>query len=153
MFLPTISDLTEQQGQLLWTVLAFLRGYRDDGLLRTSDADVQDMAEALASTFETAAKGLIYEHRPGSLAAQRLAAEIRPFLSRLAENGAPSDRDLAAVFRSIAAGARDARKALPGDDTAYLELVRRMIVPSATTPGLAREAGGAEATGSLLIRP
>ncbi len=152
VLLPTLRDLTEQQGELMWNLLTFLRGHRDDGLLRTTDPDVQDMAEAFAGTYETAASGLIYERRPSSLPAQRLAAEMKAFLSELSEEGRPPrDRDLAAVFRAIAAGAREARKTLPGGDTAYLELVRRMIVPSQAGPR--GDERVVTPTGPVLIRP
>jgi hypothetical protein len=154
MFLPTVRELTEQQSDLMWTVLAFLRGRRGDALLRTTDADVQDMAEALAGTFETAASGLIYERRPSSLPAQRLATDLRSFLSQMPESRAPRDRDLAIVFRAIAQGAREARKTLAGGETAYLGLIRRLIVPSpeAAASGEPDEPPVAPA-GSVLIRP
>jgi class 3 adenylate cyclase len=41
-----------------------------------NDDDVADAAGALAATFETAARGVIYEHAPESLVARRLADDL-----------------------------------------------------------------------------
>jgi len=152
-FLPSVRDLTEPQAELLWRVLAFLREYRGDGFMRTTDADVEAAASALASTHETAARGLIYEHQANSLPAQRLAGELKEFLAHVAgDRGSALDRDLAAVFRAVERGARDARKTLPGLDTAYLALVRRLVTP----PDARRDqpqTGLIQQGGSLLVRP
>ena len=153
-FVPTVRDLSEEQTRLMSLVLGFLRDYRGDALLRTTDADVEAAAAALAATHETAARGLIYEQRPSSLAARRLAADLKLLVSRIGGNrGSSLDRDLAAVFRAVERGARETRKTLAGGDTAYLALLRRLIV------GAEQQGAGAPGTdlfhqgGSVLIRP
>ncbi len=152
VFLPTVRDLTEQQAELMWHLMAFLREYRGDGFMKTTDVDVEGAAAALAATHETAARGLIYEQQPSSLPAQRLAADVKAFLAAATQRGSSLDRDLAVVFRAIERGARDARKTIAGGDTAYLELVRRLIVPS-DTPRAALPTGLIQQGGSLLVRP
>ena len=153
-FLPAVRDLTEAQAELMWRVLAFLREYRGDELTRTTDTDVETAASALAATHETAARGLIYEQQPNSLPAQRLAAAFKGFLAEIAgSRGSSLDRDLAAIFRAVERGARDARKTLPGGDTAYLALVRRLIVPSDGSRDPAASSGLIQQGGSLLVRP
>jgi hypothetical protein len=153
-FLPVVRDLTEPQAELMWRVLAFLREYPGDGWMRTTDTDVEAAASALAATHETAARGLIYEQQPNSLPAQRLAGDLRGFLAQVAgDRGSAFDRDLAAVFRAVERGAREARKTLPGGDTAYLALVHRLIVPSDTPRDQLPRTGLIQQGGSVLVRP
>lgn len=131
VFLPAVQDLSERQSELMWQLLGFLRDYRGDALLRTTDADIEAAAVAVAATHETAARGLIYQQRPDALPAQRLAADLEAFISRMPGDHVSSlDRDLAAALRAIERGVRHARKSLNGGDTAYQALVRRLIVPS-----------------------
>ncbi len=142
VFLPAIRDLTERQGELLWPVAAFVRDYRGDGLLKTTDEDIEAAAAALAATHETAARGLIYEQRPGTLPAQRLAAEMTAFVSKIPGDRVSSfDRDLAAVFRAVERSAREARKALGGDG-AYQALLRRLLLPAREGSDQQPPAGG-----------
>jgi hypothetical protein len=155
MFLPTVRDLTEPQADLLRQVLSFIRMYRGDALMKTIDADVEAAASALAATYDTAARGLIYEQRPNTLPAQRLAGDLKMFVSKAGgDRGTSLDRDLATVFHAVEVGARDAQKTLPGKDSAYLELIRRLIVPG-DPPGHddASATGSPGQGGSLLVRP
>src|SRR5690242_11339232 len=57
-------DLNRRQGELLFTVLMFLDRYEPPELQPIVDDDVAETAAALASTFETASRGVIYQHRP-----------------------------------------------------------------------------------------
>jgi len=153
VFLPTVRDLSDRQAELLWQIAGFVRHYEGDGLLRTTDLDVEAAAAALAATHETAARGLIYEQRPSSLAAQQFASGLNLFISKIPGDRVSSfDRDLAAVLRAIERGARDAHKAL-GGDSAYRGLLRRLIVLSQDKPDSAPPTGVVERGGSLLVRP
>src|SRR3989338_95475 len=65
--LPAIRQLTERQYELFFLFHAAIERYTPgvfiaDGSTRLVDADVADAAAALASTLETAARGVIYEH-------------------------------------------------------------------------------------------
>ena len=51
------------------------------------DADVADAAGALAATYETSARGVIYEHQTQSLPAERLRSELRAALMELGREG------------------------------------------------------------------
>ncbi|MGE5360199.1 MAG: hypothetical protein ACM3NQ_14375 [Bacteroidales bacterium] len=162
MFIPTVRDLDAPQEELMSRLLMFLRNYRGDGLLRLADDDVQAAAAAMAVTFETAAKGLIYEERTNSLPAQRLIADLKAVVQQLTQDaaakGSAFERNLAVVFRAIEKGARDARKSLPGGSFAYLDLLRRLIVPVAPdehgpNEGASTPAGPVQPGGSLLVRP
>ncbi len=155
VFMPTVRDLSERQAELLWQILSFVRDYRGDVLLKTTDADVEAAAAALAATHETAARGLIYEQRPNSLPAQRLASDIAAFIAQAGEERPTSlDRDLAAVFHAIERGAHEAGKTLAGGDTAYLSLLRRVLLPGPPQQSAPTAAARApEQPPSLLIRP
>ena len=113
---PTIRDLTERQQQLFFLLLGVIRAQADDPLRPIIDADVADAAGALAATYETSARGVIYEHQTQSLPAQRLVSGAagrtgghrpRRAAARLVEREAPH------ALRAIERGVR-AVAALPG---------------------------------------
>ena len=85
--LPTIRHLTERQSQLFFLFQSVIARHKPDALMRTVDSDVVDAAGALAATFETAARGVIYEHRPGSLSAERLTSGLKPVLAEAGQTG------------------------------------------------------------------
>jgi hypothetical protein len=161
MFIPTVRDLNQRQEEVMSNVLMVLRGHRGDPLVPTTDDDVQAAAAALAATYETAARGLIYEERPASLPAQRLVADLQAWLAELLRDGTLPHGDVAVVFRAVERGARDARKTLAGGTSAYLKLLTRLIaatpadggegMPAERRPGAAPMAD--QPHGSLIIRP
>ena len=75
--------LSERESDLYWAVLTFIAGVRSDPPIKLIDADLAEGAASLAATYETANRGLIYEHRPQSLAAQRLVRDLKAFLAQL----------------------------------------------------------------------
>ncbi len=96
--------LSEGQADLFWRVLSMVAGYSADPLLKLADLDLAEAAASVAATLETADRGVIYEHRPPSLPAQRLANEIKGVLSsakeRLEGTGAArAERDAVVVLR------------------------------------------------------
>ena len=96
-----------------------------------NDDVVRDTAQALAATYETASKGIIYEHRPSSLPAGRLARELKGLLEgKDGQDPVANERDLVDVLRRVEQAATDARKTLDGDTRAYLDLVGRLMRPS-----------------------
>lgn len=125
---PTLSGLTERQAELFFVLGTFLSGYRPEGFERLVDPDVADAAAALASTYETSLKGVIYEHRASSLPAQRLAADLGAFLTEIRQRaGSAFERDAAAALRRLEKGAREAAEAPGPDDRAYLDLLGRLM--------------------------
>ena len=70
-------DLSERQSELFFLIVTFLLELPTAGIEPLIDADVAEAAAALAATFETAARGVIYEHRATSLPAERLAIALR----------------------------------------------------------------------------
>ena len=75
-------DFNDRQSQIFVVIASFLLHYAPPDLHGVIDDDVAEAAAALASTFETASRGVIYEHRPASLPAERLATELRQVLDR-----------------------------------------------------------------------
>ena len=147
--LPTIRHLTERQYQLFFLMQTAIARHRPDGFARLHDSDVADAAAALASTLETASRGVIYEHRPQSAAAQSLVAALQTLTKQIREQGATVyDGETAIVLRAIEQGARTLDPS-GGSATAYLDLVGRLLQVTGTEP-----AGAAEATpASPLILP
>ena len=89
-------DLSERQSQLFFLVTSFLVGYQPPELQPLIDNDIAEAAAALAATLETSVRGVIYEHRPASLPAERLMNAIKPVLAEAGKSGGtPFDRDAA----------------------------------------------------------
>jgi len=116
------------------------------------DDDVAEGMGALAATFETASRGLIYDHRPASLPAERLTAALKPMLAEAGRStGTAFDRDAAVVLRRIETAARDIRAINREDRRAFLDLLGRIITRTAGGPGA--DAGTDPADHSSLILP
>src|SRR5262245_25956546 len=128
MLLPTIRELTERQYQLFFFLQTAIARHTPDGFARLNDDDVATAAGALAATFETAARGVIYEHAPDSPVAGRLANDLRTMLEDMRKQGAKVfDHEIAVVLRAIENGARETRRQSDGDPNAYLTLMGRLL--------------------------
>ena len=102
LLLPTLRELTERQHQLFFLLQTAIARHIPEGFARLSDDDVADAAGALASTFETAARGVIYEHAPESPVARRLAADLKAMLEEMRTQGAKVyEHETAVVLRAI----------------------------------------------------
>src|SRR5262249_54921450 len=105
-------------------------GGAPDGFLTPDllvDADVADAMGALAATYETAARGVLYEHRPTSLPAQRLLDALAPVLGKAGERGGSAfEREAAVVLRRVEAAARPPAGTATGRRV-FLDLVARVV--------------------------
>jgi hypothetical protein len=127
VLLPTVSHLTERQHQLFFLIHSVIARHKPDTLSRLLDDDVAEAASAVAATLETAGRGVLYEHTPASLPAQRLARDITSMLAEARAHGTRIyDGEAAIALRAIERGARDARKQANGE-TAYISLVARLL--------------------------
>jgi hypothetical protein len=127
VLLPTISHLTERQHQLFFLIHSVIARHKPEALSRLLDEDVAQAAAAVAATLETAGRGVLYEHTPASLPAQRLAKEITSMLAEVRAHGTKIyDGEVAIALRAIERGARDGQKQTAGD-TAYISLVGRLL--------------------------
>lgn len=121
-------DFSERQSQLFFLVTTFLAGYEAPEFQAPIDDDVAEAMSALAATFETASRGVIYDHRPASVLADRLATALKPRLAEAGEGaGAPFERDAAVVLRRMAEAIQDVRALDQGNRQAFLDLLRRVI--------------------------
>ena len=122
-----MQDLNDRQSQLFLLAASFLVNYEPPALQGVVDDDVTEAMGALAGTFETASRGVIYEHRPASLPAERLANALKPLLNEARGQGAGFDRDAAVVCRRIEAAAREAAQDSADNRRAFLDLLGRVI--------------------------
>jgi hypothetical protein len=121
-------DFTERQSQLFFLLTTFLVRYEPPELHAIIDDDVAEAATALASTYETASRGVIYEHRPASLPAERLAGALKPLLAEAGQGGGSSfERDAATVLRRACEAVHGLREQQPGQHRAFLDLLGRVI--------------------------
>jgi hypothetical protein len=121
-------DLGERQSQLFFMINSFLERYEPPEFQALVDDDVIDAMAALAATYETAARGVIYAHRPAALPADRLATALQPVIVEAGKHGGSAfDRDAAVVLRRIEATAREIRAADPSNRRAYIDLLGRVL--------------------------
>jgi len=133
-FLPRIAELTETQYRLLMLVQALVVQHAKNASPPPVDRDVAEAVASVAATLETAGKGIIYEHRPTAIYAQRIAEEIsaalRDLVTRAGADGARLERDAAKALRALERSAREAEKDLPEaarPDTSWLVWAARMF--------------------------
>lgn len=152
-----LHGLTGPQQRLTAMLLEYLAGDRPDapGLV---DADVEQAATALAQTYETASRGIVYEHAAGTAAGQRLALELKQLVETDRTNGARlSDHDTAGVLRRVEAGAHEARRALDDGDNerAWLAMLKRVWTSAAdgAERGPSGDAAGPSTPAGLILPP
>jgi hypothetical protein len=123
-----VRDFNDLQSRLFFVLTTFLLRYESPQLQPIIDDDVAEAAAAVAGTFETASRGVIYEHRPASLPADRLATAIKAMLGEAGKNAPASfDRDAAVVLRRIEQAVGEARPTDPANRRAWLDLMGRVI--------------------------
>ncbi len=131
-------DLNDQQLQLFLTLNAFLAAHPGDGLHPLIDDDVAEGMDALAGTYETAARGVIYEHQPASRTAERLVRDLKPMLVEARRGFVSSfETQAAVVLRRIADSVRELRREEPGNRRVYIDLARTVarVTAEATEAG------------------
>lgn len=153
LFASAVRDFSNRQSELFLLVTTFLGRYASPELQPLRDDDVVDASAALAATLETASRGVIYDHRPASVPAERLVSALKTLLAEAGGNGGSAfDRDAALVFRRV----EDMVRALRSGDGAsspgaFLELLKRVLPPG--DDSLGRGAAGASAEPPRLIVP
>jgi hypothetical protein len=153
-----VRDFSQRQSQLFFLIGAFLRSYQAPELQPLLDEDVAEAAAALAATFETAARGVIYEHRPASLSAERLMTELKPLLAEAGKGaGSSFERDAAVVLRRVTESVESVRPEgglEPANQRAFLSLVSRVMRPDPGASGQGNPENPANpANPSHLVNP
>jgi hypothetical protein len=153
VLVQSMRDFSERQSQLFFLINTFITGYQPSELQSLVDDDVAEAADALAATYETAARGVIYEHRPASLPAERLCVQLKPMLAEAGKGGGSAfERDAAVVLRRIAEAARELRAQNTNDARAYIELLAR-VMPKRSADDARGDRGASAAQAPRLILP
>jgi len=123
-----LRDLNARQSQLFFFIAALIARYKPSELESIVDEDVVQAAGTLAATYETAARGVIYEHRAPSIPAARLATALKAALAEAAGGGGSAfERDAAVILRRIEQAARRVNEAGPPNSRAFLALLDRVV--------------------------
>ena len=123
-------DLGERQSQLFLVINRFLQRYESPELQPLVDDDLVDALAALAGTYETAARGVIYVYRPAALTADRLATALTPVIAEAGKHGGSAfDRDAAVVLRRVEETVRQRKEAEPSNRRAYLDVLEGRVDP------------------------
>jgi hypothetical protein len=120
------------------------------------DVDVADAVAALAKTLETERRGIIYHHKATSLPGQRLESELKIALDKQRDDAkVPIDKDIVIALRRTEQAAKQAKEALTGTDTDYLELIERVVqdLASKSKPVAKKSDQGSSGESSRLIIP
>jgi hypothetical protein len=153
LLLPVLNQLTERQYQFFLIFQSLIARYRSDPLRPLADRDIVDAMSSVASTLETAARGVIYEHATTGVNAQELGAEVKRVFGEVTGKmegpRSPLERDAATALRALEEAAKRVGKIVGDEREGFLNLTRRMMKPAATTAG--PDATPAPTPGSGLI--
>ena len=150
----SIRDFSDRQSELFFLIATTLVAYEPPALQPIIDDDVADAMDAMAGTLETAARGVIYDHRPASLPAERLVVMLKPLVTEAGRGlGSSFERDAAAVMRRIAAVTRETRAADPTNRRAFLDVLGRVLTRTGAKDGPGRPDEAPVAEPSRLIIP
>jgi hypothetical protein len=153
--LPLLAGLSERQARLFLMLAALIARHQGEALQKLVDDDIAQAAGAHAATLETAGRGIVYEHRPASLPAGRLLAELKTLVAEMSrEGGSALERDAAIALRRLEGASKQSAQAnaAVGSD-AFQQLLIRVLLPSGRQ-GTADELQAPSApASSLLIVP
>ena len=146
-FVSGLAGTTERQRTIFAMLQTIIARHARGAMPALRDKDVADAAAALAGTFETAARGIIYEQQADSLPAQRLATDLRQQIDQVLRPAErPIDRDLAVALRRTEALAAHGAAELEDGDTSYLKFLERRM--GKTDEG--RDAAGPDRPGLII---
>jgi hypothetical protein len=149
----TIDHLSEGQLQLFLLVQSLIARFTPTGFAPLVDADVADAAASLAATYETASRGVLYEHQATSTVAESLRRELRTLLAEVGKDGGSRfEREAAEVLRAIERGARHEAPtlAVSGGEKAYLELLGRLLPERFSSTVEGQPAGSHQRSGLIV---
>ena len=128
VLLTALGRLSEPQLQVFFVIHTFISRFNPDGRPLT-DADVAEAVGTLATSFETAGRGVLYEGRASSPAGEALRRELKTYIAHLAgeSGGARFEREVATVLRGIERGARHDAPGIGDGPVDYLALVSRIL--------------------------
>jgi hypothetical protein len=144
VLMGALGPLSEHQLELFFVVQTFIMRFRPTSSGPLGDADVAGAVGALAASFETSARGVIYEHQAASPTAEELRRGLKSFLAEIGRGGGTRfETQAAEVLRGIERGASHEASDIGGGSVDYLTLVARIL----------REQPPAPLTASPIIWP
>ncbi len=128
VLITTLGQVSEGQLELFFLIQTWLLRFKPSDVASVVDADVADAASALAASFETASRGVIYEHQAQSPVAEQLRRELKAFLADIGRGGGPRfETQAAEVLRGIARGASHDAEGIGSGIQDYLTLIARVL--------------------------
>ena len=128
VLMGALGRVSESQLQVFFLIHTFIVRFKPHGVGKLTDADVAEAVGALASSFETAAKGVLYEQQATSATAESLRRELKVFLAQIAaQGGTRFEREVAVVLRGIERGAKHEAPGIDAGRVGYLSLVARIL--------------------------
>ena len=144
VLMTALGRVSEPQLQVFFLIQTLVARFKPEGFSRLIDSDVAEAAGALAASFETADRGVLYEHQAASVVAETLRREIKALLEQLGRGGGSRfEREAAQVLRGIERGARHETPGFGAGDQEYLSLVARVLQE--------HPRAAAEATPSIIL--
>jgi hypothetical protein len=132
----SIRDFSDRQSDLFFLIATTIVAYKPPELQPIIDDDVADAMDAMAGTLETASRGVIYDHRPASLPAERLVVMLKPLVTEAGRGlGSSFERDAAAVMRRIADVTRESRADDLANRRAFLDMLARVLTRTGAKDG------------------
>ncbi len=127
---PLVRGLDDDAYAVLMACLQAAMAHKRDAEPRPLDEDLQQAAAALASTADTAMRGVLYEHQPASPVAARLGRAMSEPLAAAAEAGMPKlDHATATAMRRLVDVMTAFRRAAPETPDAFLACLERVLKP------------------------
>jgi hypothetical protein len=135
LLMTAVGRISEQQLQLFFLLQSMVLSYEPEGLARLVDSDVALAAGALASSLETASKGVIFEEATASVVAEGLRRALKPVIAEVTKSGGSrAEREVAQVLRAMERAAKHDGGHIPDGETSYLDLARRVFQPRPQAP-------------------
>ena len=127
VLMGALGALSEPQLQLFFAIHTFIARLKLPAMA-LADADVAEACAALAGSFETASRGVLYEAQAPSPGGEALRRELKAMLTKIGgEAGSRFEREVAPVLRGIERGARHEAPGLGAGAVDYLSLVARIL--------------------------
>lgn len=130
VLMGALGRVSEPQLQLFFLIQSFISRFsaKSEGLGRLVDADVAEAAGAIAESFETASRGVLYEHTAASPTAENLRRELKEFLAQIGRGaGTRFERMAGEVLRGIERAATHQTTGVGSGAVDYLSLAARIL--------------------------
>jgi hypothetical protein len=128
LLMQALGRVSEPQLQLFFLIQTFIARFTPETPTRIVDADVAEAAAALATAFETAGRGVLYEPQAASPLGEVLRRELKTMLAQVGRGGGTRfEKDAAEVLRGIERGARHDPASIGSGPLDYLTLVSRVL--------------------------